>query len=285
MSRKSAIKTIRFLPLIKGLKAYGWKSDSQSHIHLTLDEVEVIRLLDYLHLNQEEAAPLMNISRPTLTRIYENARKKIAKALIEGKSISISGGQIDFNENWFYCESCHQTQKELSDSIPEHCPHCLSLKLLSVNQCFNTKCYKCKKCEHYFEKETQMKIAVPIDQDLNLNSHFGQSEQFAFITVNEEKKEIISEEIYKTINKGHCALSEVLNEMDIELLIAGGIGAKAIEALTDCRIKVINGAPSIPYKNVIEMWFKNELSENITLCNHHDHHHHHHSDHDCSCHK
>lgn len=38
-------------------------------------------------MNQEQAAECMNVSRPTLTRIYEAARKAIAKAFVEGKAI------------------------------------------------------------------------------------------------------------------------------------------------------------------------------------------------------
>ena len=38
----------------------------------------------------------MNVSRPTLTRIYENARRTIAKALVEGKMIFIEGGNASF---------------------------------------------------------------------------------------------------------------------------------------------------------------------------------------------
>jgi len=52
---------------------------------LNFDEYETIRLLDYEGLMQEEAAERMNVSRPTLTRIYENARKTMAKAFVEGK--------------------------------------------------------------------------------------------------------------------------------------------------------------------------------------------------------
>ena len=48
------------------------------------DDTEAVRLLDYEGLMQEEAADRMNISRP-LTRIYENARKTIAQAFVEGK--------------------------------------------------------------------------------------------------------------------------------------------------------------------------------------------------------
>ena len=58
------------------------------------DEYEVIRLLDYALLTQEQCAKKMRISRPTVTRMYENARKKVADALVNGKGIEISGGDV-----------------------------------------------------------------------------------------------------------------------------------------------------------------------------------------------
>ncbi len=58
------------------------------------DEYEVIRLLDYAKLTQEECAKKMQVSRPTVTRMYEAARQKIADALVNGKQILIAGGDV-----------------------------------------------------------------------------------------------------------------------------------------------------------------------------------------------
>jgi len=63
-------------------------SDIDSVI-LSKDEIEAIRLADYEGLYQEDAANEMEISRPTFSRILNNARKKIASALLEGKIIEI----------------------------------------------------------------------------------------------------------------------------------------------------------------------------------------------------
>ena len=63
-------------------------------VFLGLDEFETLRLLDYQGLDQEKAAELMGVSRPTVTRIYASARRKIAEALTEGKAISIEGGPV-----------------------------------------------------------------------------------------------------------------------------------------------------------------------------------------------
>ena len=47
-------------------------------IVLTVDEYEVIRLVDFEKKTHEQCAALMEISRTTVTEIYKNSRYKIA---------------------------------------------------------------------------------------------------------------------------------------------------------------------------------------------------------------
>lgn len=48
----------------------------------------------------------MDVSRPTLTRIYARARQKIAEALVTGKQIIIEGGKIYYDSDWYSCAGC-----------------------------------------------------------------------------------------------------------------------------------------------------------------------------------
>ncbi len=61
-------------------------------VEFTLDEYEAIRLIDYRKSTQEECAAAMGVSRATIANIYENARFKLADALINGKRLRITGG-------------------------------------------------------------------------------------------------------------------------------------------------------------------------------------------------
>lgn len=63
---------------------------------LTIDELEAMRLADLEGLGHEEAARRMNVSRPTFGRIVEQARKKVAAALVQGRGIGIDGGVVQF---------------------------------------------------------------------------------------------------------------------------------------------------------------------------------------------
>lgn len=65
-------------------------------IRMTVDEYEALRLLDDEGLTQEACADRMNVSRTTITAIYDSARKKIADALVHGKRLLITGGCCEY---------------------------------------------------------------------------------------------------------------------------------------------------------------------------------------------
>ena len=84
-------KTTRFLP--------AGSAEAQEPVTIGLDEYEVFRLLDYVHLSQQQCAARMNISRTTVTRLYESVRSKIALALVCGRELRIAGGDVVVCEN------------------------------------------------------------------------------------------------------------------------------------------------------------------------------------------
>lgn len=65
---------------------------SSEIIILSIDEYEVIRLLDVEGFDQNQCAKQMGVARTTITQIYEVARKKIADAMVNGKTLKIQGG-------------------------------------------------------------------------------------------------------------------------------------------------------------------------------------------------
>lgn len=106
--RKHRPRKVSDPPVISGMKPYGLKlpTEKKEAMFLYLEEYEALRLCDYDGMNHQDASLMMNVSRPTLTRIYIKARQKIATALVEGRQIIIEGGKVYFDSDWFACAVC-----------------------------------------------------------------------------------------------------------------------------------------------------------------------------------
>lgn len=61
-------------------------------INMAVEEYETIRLIDYEGLTQEQCAQEMDIARTSVQRMYQIARTKLADALVNGKKLTIAGG-------------------------------------------------------------------------------------------------------------------------------------------------------------------------------------------------
>jgi hypothetical protein len=73
---------------------------------INFEEYEAIRLSDFEFNGHVEAAQIMGVSRPTYTRIYESARRKVAQAFVLGKAIVFEGGKVYFDSEWYSCNKC-----------------------------------------------------------------------------------------------------------------------------------------------------------------------------------
>lgn len=73
-------------------------------ITLAIDEYEAIRLIDLMAFSQEECARQMGVGRTTVQAIYQSARLKIARALVEGRALTIEGGEYSLCPD--ACKAC-----------------------------------------------------------------------------------------------------------------------------------------------------------------------------------
>ncbi len=148
MPRVKILRILDELPIIKGFRPIWFKTNVRQAVIMKLEEYEAIRLIDYEKQNHEQAATAMNVSRPTVTRIYEKARLQIATALVEGRSLLIEGGDVEVQKSHWYCEKCsHQFVNENpQDSENLTCPKCNSNELKSLNDCFLRGCRRCRRC-------------------------------------------------------------------------------------------------------------------------------------------
>ena len=90
MPRPPRCRRICDAPQVDKFCPYG--SEDVEPILLTLDEYEVIRLVDLEQQTHEQCAVQMDISRSTVQEICGSARRKIAACLVHGKPLHITGG-------------------------------------------------------------------------------------------------------------------------------------------------------------------------------------------------
>ncbi|MCW8796403.1 MAG: DUF134 domain-containing protein [Chlorobium sp.] len=111
--RPKSCRRVTDTPLVRCFKPQGVSRNMLEEVVVTVDELEAIRLADFEGLYQAEAAEKMQISRQTFGRILESAHKKIAVALVEGKSLVFDGGvfmksaeSMEEEKDLCVCSSC-----------------------------------------------------------------------------------------------------------------------------------------------------------------------------------
>jgi predicted DNA-binding protein (UPF0251 family) len=92
-------------PHFKGFRPIGLQEENNLVV-LNYEEYEAIRLSDFELYGHLEASQIMEVSRPTYSRIYESARRKVAEAFVLGKAILFEGGKVFFDTEWYSCNSC-----------------------------------------------------------------------------------------------------------------------------------------------------------------------------------
>lgn len=108
------------------------------------------------------------------------------------------------------------------------------------------------------------KIAVPV-QDNNVSLHFGHAPHFKIFIVEDNK--IIKEEVME--NPGHepGLLPKLLNEAGANVIIASGMGQKAITLFENNEIKVVCGA-SGNAEAAVKNYLNNQLDTSENACSH-----------------
>lgn len=133
MPRRRRLRKLVEPPRFRGYKPYGCARNNQT-VNLNYEEYEALKLADYDLMNHEEAARIMDVSRPTFARIYESARRKIADALVNVKEIKTVFGNAEFNADWYNCPSCHARFTIPVTAQDGVCPICSSNTIQHINK-------------------------------------------------------------------------------------------------------------------------------------------------------
>jgi predicted Fe-Mo cluster-binding NifX family protein len=122
----------------------------------------------------------------------------------------------------------------------------------------------------------RLAIAVEINNngDRIVAEHFGRCSEFNVYEFDDEKK-IIKDEIYfnplSGEHNGACQLPGYVKQFNVNAIIAGGMGQKAISNFLNFGIDVIT-APGKACKDALDLYLEGKLS-GYDSCKHEHHHH------------
>jgi predicted Fe-Mo cluster-binding NifX family protein len=118
-----------------------------------------------------------------------------------------------------------------------------------------------------------MKIGMPKEGDF-INQHFGQSRQFLIATVQDGQvvdKKVVGAE---SLQHNHAGLSGLFANEGVSVVITGGIGQPAYNALREKGLEVVRGA-SGTCEEVLQKYLRGEQRDSNVSCEHHGENHHH----------
>ena len=110
-----------------------------------------------------------------------------------------------------------------------------------------------------------MKIAVAYDNGM-VFQHFGHTEQFKIYEITDGA--VTSAEVIGTNGSGHEALASFLKDLSVDVLICGGIGTGAQEALAAQGIEMCAGAAGNA-ERAVAAYLRGELVDTGVNCDHH----------------
>jgi predicted Fe-Mo cluster-binding NifX family protein len=117
-----------------------------------------------------------------------------------------------------------------------------------------------------------IKIAIPTTGNV-VDNHFGHCEMYTVITADDDLN-ITGTEILPSPQGCGCKsnIASVFQEIGVSVMLAGGIGAGAIQVLNLHGIGVIRGC-SGEVNKLAEMYLKGALTDSGESCAQHEHHH------------
>ena len=110
-----------------------------------------------------------------------------------------------------------------------------------------------------------MKIAIPTAEGL-LCAHFGHCQHFTIIDVDSEEKIILKSEDLTPPPHEPGVFPSWLGQLGCNIIIAGGMGGRAVGMFRQNGIQVIMGAPSRKPKEIVTAYLNGELMTGANPC-------------------
>ena len=222
-----------------------WPTDVA--LTLSREEIEVLRRVDADGEDQQSAAEAMGVSRGTVQRILAKAHRKVATALAYGVGLQFIGGD-------------YEVMMGERDAVT------FATNYIALQRQGGMKMSKI--------------WAVMADGD-HVSGHFGRSEGFYRVVMEEGK---VKERQYIDARANqHEGMVSLMVQQGVQAVLAGGIGAHAVERLEAAGIRLLAGV-RLPIDEAIQGLLAGTLEPGDTSCGcggdhhgegHHSHGHHH----------
>jgi len=109
------------------------------------------------------------------------------------------------------------------------------------------------------------KFAIPLAEG-KLTAHFGHCQEFAIVEV--EDDQIKGKQILVPPPHEPGVLPRWLHELGANVIIAGGMGQRAIGLFQQHGISVVTGAPALEPETLVQSYLDNSLESGSNLCDH-----------------
>lgn len=110
-----------------------------------------------------------------------------------------------------------------------------------------------------------MRVAVPVAEQ-RLCLHFGHCETFRVFEV--EDGQVKGSEQLPPPPHAPGVIPEFLNKHNVDVILAGGMGQRALQFFDQFGIKVIIGAPSIEPEEAVKQYLDGSLETGANVCDH-----------------
>jgi predicted Fe-Mo cluster-binding NifX family protein len=110
-----------------------------------------------------------------------------------------------------------------------------------------------------------MKFAIPLSEG-KLTAHFGHCREFALIEV--DNNEITKKETHVPPPHEPGVLPAWLHSLGADVIIAGGMGGRAIDLFEQNGINVIIGAPTLEPEELVRGYLNHTLETGVNVCDH-----------------
>lgn len=263
MNRPIKTRKVRGCPIASTYKPNGIPKRDLKMVTLSVEGLEALRLADVEKMEQEKAAELMEVSRPTFSRIITAARTIVAEALVNGWGLQIDGGNFAYNDDFVSEERCNTGRGSRQGAGQgmgrgRGCGQGQGQGQGQGNKGKGCMIYSNQQNNQTNREDGMTKIAISsVGNDLNakVDPRFGRANNF--IIVNSDTMEFEHVDNSKVNEMGSGAgiqTAEMIVNAGVDVVLTGSVGPKALAVLEAGNVKFFDGYADMTVAEAIEKY-------------------------------